>query len=294
MIPNTENQEVKLVHGIRGGIPSDRMNQIQARLLRSLKLRNLNPCLENPLVALGSQPTKKIQAHVRLSQGWHMLNEARSALIEAEACNVFYEEYEPNPVEAVYWCRFYLDDAILRLCSSLEHLLRCVAFYWDLRIPPPPNPASLVKVIKEAEKSSLPQVSGDVTTSLRALTTDTTTAKSTSPEPTDWEKCKKYRNDWVHNERPGIDGLGWEVLFKNGQDIPRAVLKELGYPATTSGKVVISVKTGCKIGELHRVVRNVYCQLFGVYERLAPLLCTPSSPPAGARGNKNDSCKPDI
>jgi hypothetical protein len=220
--------------------------------------------LENPLVALGSEHTK-IRAHVRLSQGWHLLNEARLALIEAEACKVFYEECEPNPVEAVYRSRFYLDDAALRLASSCEHLLWCVTFYWGLGLPKKSKSRIFLgPVIAKAEKSSLPQVSGDVATSLRGLATDS-----------DWAQCKQYRNDWVHNERPGIDGLDWEVLWNvQDKDIPPAIvqaLKELGYPATASGQSA-SVGTGRKIGELHRVVRNAYCQLFCVYERLAPLL----------------------
>src|ERR1017187_9179664 len=191
MTPNTGNQEVGLVHGIRGGIPNDRMEHIQAGLPRSFELRNLNPCLDNPLAALGSELTK-VHAHVRLSQGWHLLNEARSALIEADACKVFYEECEPNPVEAVYRCRFYLDDAVLRLCSSCEHLLQCVNLYWGLSLPKKRRNSLLVVVITEAEKSNLPQVSGDVATSLRGLGTD-------------WTECTRYRNAWVHDLRPGIE-----------------------------------------------------------------------------------------
>jgi Cthe_2314-like HEPN len=261
MTPNKENHKAKIAHGLRGGIPNDRMEQIQMGLPRSLELRNLNPCLEDPLATLGSKGTKliKIQAYVRLSQGWHLLNEARSALIEAEACKVFYEEREPNPVEALYRCRFYLDDAALRLCSSCEHLLQCVNFYWGLGVPIKSRDL-FRKVITETERSNLPEVSGEVTTSLRGVTT------------TEWEECKKYRNNWVHNERPGIDGLDWEVSFKsrNVQDIPAAILEELRIPVVP--RKSIRVGTGRKIAELHRVVRNAYCQLFGVYERLAPLV----------------------
>ena len=256
---NAEGQEVELAYGMRRGIPVVRMEQIQAGLPRSLDLQNLNPSLVNPLVALGSEQ-KKIRAHVRLSQGWHLLNEARSALIESEACKVFYEECKPNPVEAIYRCRFYLDDAALRLYSSCEHLLRCVTFYWGLSLPKSRD-SLLVRVITAAQQSSLLQVSGDVATSLQRLTGD-------------WEECKKYRDDWVHNERPGVDGLDWEVSFKRWnavKDIPPAIAQSLKYPATASGTSV-SVGTGRKIGELRQIVRNAYCELFGVYERLAPLL----------------------
>jgi hypothetical protein len=244
--------EVRLAHGIRGGIPNERMEQIQAGLLRSLELRNLNPCLETPLISLGSGHTK-VHAHIRLSQGWHMLNEARSALIEAEACKVFYEECEPNPIEAIYRCRFYLDDAALRLYSSCEHLLKCVTFYWGLS-----QHSSLDRVIAEAEKSPLPEV-GEVAIILRGLNKD-------------WKECMKYRNAWVHNERPGVDGLDWEMSFQSGKsenELPPQILKAMGSPTKISA---VKMRTGRKIGELHLVVKNAYCQLFGVYERFAKLL----------------------
>jgi hypothetical protein len=257
MNSNAEGQKTELAYGMRRGIPTARMEQIQAGLPRSYDLQNLNPCLADPIVALDSGH-KKIRARVRLSQGWHLLNEARTALIEAEACKVFYEECEANCTEAVYHCRFYLDDAALRLYSSCEHILRCITFYWNLSLPTKSRESLLARVIATAEKSSVPQVSGDVAASLRGLTAD-------------WEECKKYRDDWVHNERPSIHGLDWEVLFKtwDEKDIPPVILKALGFPA--SGKM-ISVGTGRKISELHRIVENSYCQLFSVYERLAPLI----------------------
>lgn len=264
MTQNTRNEDVKLVHGIRGGIPDGRMERIHAGLPSSMGLRNLNPCLERPLAALGTGHAK-VHAHVRLSQGWHLLNEARSALIEAEACKVFYKECEPNPVEAIYRCRYYLDDAALRLCSSCEHLLQCVNLYWGLGIRKKKQDSLLALVIAAAGGSNLPQLSGDVTTSLRGLGTD-------------WEQCRKYRNNWVHNERPGVQGLEWEVSFKpwNTQDMPPAIIRALKdsgcrVPAAGLGKSV-GVGTGRTIDELQQVVTNSYCQLFGVYERLAPLV----------------------
>jgi len=248
------------VYGIRGGIPNQRMEQINAGLPRSFELQKLHPYLEteNPFVILGCEQTKA-RAQVRLSQGWHLLNEGRTALVEADACKVFYEECEPNPVEAIYWRRFYLDDASLRLCSSGEHLLQCVNFYWKLGVPP--KRISLQKVVTAAEKSNVPDVNAVAARTLRSLTTE-------------WDDCKKYRNDWVHNERPGIAGLAWEISFSDKQSVPRQmaqVLKQSGYPSTATVRS-IGFGTGRQIGELDRVVRTVFCQLFRAYEGVAPLV----------------------
>lgn len=258
MVRNVGAQELQLAHGIRGGIPEDRMTAIQAALPRSLELRTLNPCLENPLVGLGSSHTR-VRAHVRLSQGWHLLNEARIALVESEACWLYYQEYEPNTTEAAYWARFYLDDAVLRLYSSCGNLLKAVRHYWGLSLPP--GDLLPAKVIAEAEKSSLPVLSRDIAASLRNLDTE------------EWTICNQYRRDWVHNDRPAIEGLTWDVLVKDRAElqIPQGVLRALGYSARPSG-TLISVGTGRKITDLKRIASAAYCQLLDVYKRVVGLL----------------------
>jgi len=261
--PRSDVEKVQLVHGMRGGISEDHMGDVQAGLPRSLDLRKLNPCLEEPLLGLGSKGMKTMRAHVRLSQGWHLLNEARIALVEADACKLFYEEYEPNSTEAIYWCRFYLDDAALRLGSSCDHLLQCVNFCWDLGVHAR-SMGVFGKVIAAAQASSEPEVSGEVATSLLGLTGDR-------------DACRAYRNDLVHNERPAIAGVDFGFMFsRQAEALPPSVaaaLTELGYPA---------IGTGRKINELRRVVRNAYCQLFAVYERLAPFVGLPDTKPMTA------------
>jgi hypothetical protein len=142
MTPNAENQEEKLVYGMRGGIPSDRMEQIHLGLPYSITLRDVFPYLADPLapplVRIG-----EMQARVRLSNGWHMLNQARIALVEAEACTLFYEECQHNHTEALYRCQYYLDDAALRLHSiiaasiMLRSVAGCISFIFSKRAVQP-------------------------------------------------------------------------------------------------------------------------------------------------------------
>ena len=127
-----ENPGAKLNYGIRGGIPSARMEQIHLGLAYPMKLQQILPFLVDPLVTL--MKPSKMKATIRLSDGWHVLNQARIGLVEAEACKVYYEEIEPNRIEAIFWSRYYLDDAALRLHSSCEHLLRSIDHYWTLRV----------------------------------------------------------------------------------------------------------------------------------------------------------------
>ena len=300
MTPDTENQEVKLAYGIRAGIREDRMEQIQLGLPYSMTLRDVLPYLADPFAGASSFQIDKMRARVRLSDGWHMLNQSRTALIEAEACKVFYEECQPNPVEARYRCRFYLDDAALRLHSSCEHLLWCVAAHWSLplsvlhknekrsawsvvkkiglhvtrdlinvirgttreRRPP----TLLVRVMNEAKRANPSDVPEGVANVLQRLQS----SKS-------WRECVKYRNLWVHNRLPAVAGLHPEVLFDrvdHRKEFPPEVLKAfqdaLGYPITNMRKMTVGV--GQDIDKLRETVRDAYSELFRAYESLAKLL----------------------
>ena len=65
MTPTTEHQEVKLIHGMRGAIPSDRMEQIHLQLPYSMTLRDVLPYLADPLAAPLVRGDK-MRARVRL------------------------------------------------------------------------------------------------------------------------------------------------------------------------------------------------------------------------------------
>jgi hypothetical protein len=283
--------------GMRGEIPSDRMEAIHLGLPYAMTLRDVLPYLVDPLCG-GQWPMDKMRARVRLSDGWHMLNQARGALVESEACKLFYEEVEPDPDEARYHCRFYLDDAALRLYSSCEHLLWCVVAYWNL----PSNVSKrkegwslwvvvkrialhltvglvnvargrtvggrsslLVRVICEAERSRYPKVRGDVARILRRLRSNAA-----------WRECTKYRHDWVHSRLPPIAGLQPAVSFGSfdENDIPpeiRTAMTALGYPAKIKGRKM-ALGVGPDIEVLRGIVRGAYDELFQAYEKFAQLL----------------------
>jgi hypothetical protein len=264
-----------------------------------MTLRDVLPYLADPLAGALHVEIDKIQARVRLSDGWHMLNQSRIALIEAEASKLFYEEFQPNPDEARYSCRFYLDDAALRLYSSCEHLLWCVASYWNLPITLSKRnekrsawavvkkigihltrdlinvihgtagdrraPTLLVRVITEAEKAKASHVRGEVAKVLRRLHS----SKS-------WTDCTNYRNLWVHNRLRAIAELNPEVLFGRvdpKKEFPPEVLnalEALARPLTNRRKMTVGV--GRDINQLRETVRDAYGELFRVYEGLAKLL----------------------
>jgi hypothetical protein len=271
---NPEEHEVELVHGMRGGIPSARMEQIHLALPYSLPLRDTLPILADPFAAplVG---IRKMRARVRLSDGWHMLNQARQALIEAEACTVFYEEIQSKHTESLYYCRYYLDDAALRLYSSCEHILQFVALHWNLSIHkkmPSANATpyseesrdgSLVLVLKAAEQFKDRLVHTEVAKLLRTLRSSRA-----------WKTCVKHRNDWVHSRIPATSGLFPSIMFETveyGKAFPSEILKLLGRKEGQKCERM-SFGEGSDICVLREAVRSAYCELFGMYEGFAKLL----------------------
>lgn len=251
---------------MRGPIPDDRMAQVQSRLLASYDLRQRIPHFQELLIGVppAGLGLGRFRALRRLVDGWHMLNQARLALVEADACKIFYEEIQPEVTESRYRCRFYLDDAALRLCSSCEHLLHFAIRYWNLpvarrkvRDDKGPTPL-LVRVIQASEKSPLPEVRLSVAKPLRNLRSNK-----------HWIECVKYRNAWVHNELPAVDGLGCALSFREIGEKERNVIESLvGLPRVPirMPRWGMTVKTGLDIDQLHRHITQAYAALYRALE----------------------------
>lgn len=126
----------------------------------------------------------------------------RVALFEYFAHGEYYRTVRRRPVEmvAIFFERFFLDDAAVRMYSAGEHLANAIAFMnnisdADLKPFRGGGRSSQQAVVaayfrKHHSRSKLTQI-------MRAL------AKSA-----DWEFTIKYRNRWVHEQPPSIAGLG--------------------------------------------------------------------------------------
>ena len=126
------------------------------------------------------------------------LNGAAHALSEAFAHQIWYLEKTnpPDELGAIYFRKYYLDDAALRLYSAGEHL------------------ADGILMMMEIDKSAL-KIKGS--SKQIKLGNYLITQKSEHPvsrivdelaHSTIWLQTLKYRNDWVHEQPPLITGLG--------------------------------------------------------------------------------------
>jgi hypothetical protein len=192
------------------------MESIQAGLPNSYELRERIPhfgalAAATPPRGIGM---REFQARLGFVDGWHMLNQARSALVESDACRVFYAEFQLNPTEALHRPRFYLDDAALRLYSSCERPCRSVLRYWNLPTPTRPTdsgsrPSPLIGVVIDAVQSAgLRVVSKDVGNILRRFRSNR-----------EWRALALYQHKWVHDEVPAVEGLKGKVTFERFDDI---------------------------------------------------------------------------
>lgn len=127
------------------------------------------------------------------------LAETRYALLESLAHKTWYLEKTnpPNELAAVFFSRFYIDDAALRLYSAAEHLAKAAVYILDIddnKIKANRGGSRFVtirKILLE-EKPEHP-----ITRAIDALY-----------KSKEWKSTVKYRDSWVHQQPPIIKGLG--------------------------------------------------------------------------------------
>lgn len=131
------------------------------------------------------------------------LAETRYALLESLAHKIWYLEKTnpPNDPCAIFFSRFYADDAALRLYSVAEHLAKAVVYILNIdnnKIKTNRSGSRFGTVnkilLKEMPKHPI---------------TGTITALYNLEE---WKSIVKYRNSWVHQQPPIIKGQG--LAFK--------------------------------------------------------------------------------
>jgi ribosomal protein S13 len=140
-----------------------------------------------------------------LQDATSVLEEARYALFEALAHVLWNREIRrpENESMAVFFGKFYADDAALRIYAAGEHLANAIA-----------NMLEIHKELKEYKQ----RIKGKNIVSKQALVgsylidsdpnNEVTKAILKLKESEEWKKTRKYRDDWVHGKPPIIRDLG--------------------------------------------------------------------------------------
>jgi hypothetical protein len=130
------------------------------------------------------------------------IEEATYAFHEILAQRKWYLEKRetPNETSAIFFSKFYADDVALRLYSAGEHLANAIVLMLeisqhDLRRSRKKNRIGLQVILGHYLINEQPN--NPVTKAILKLV-----------KAKEWLKTIKYRNDWVHNQPPTVEGLG--------------------------------------------------------------------------------------
>jgi ribosomal protein S13 len=135
------------------------------------------------------------------------LQESRYALREALAHIVWHREKRDPPDErdAVFFGKFYADDAAQRMYATGEHLANAILNM--LGIKQEVRDYQKLKLAKRKNISSKQAIVGsylidnepdhEITKAIRKL-----------KESEDWGKTRDYRDNWVHGQPPIVKGMG--------------------------------------------------------------------------------------
>ena len=157
-------------------------------------------------------------AAVCLQDTVNTLFEAKYALHEVYAHRIYYLEKttKPNEMAAIYFSKFYSDDIALRLYAATEHLASAIIAMLEI------NREEIIKIRKADRKISSASAIGSFL--LKQMSGHSITkAISDLIKCDEWKKIMDYRNKWVHEQPPLMEGMGivWKrkILWENeGED----------------------------------------------------------------------------
>ena len=195
----------------RGKLDKETSKSVDDNLpsVHDVRLATLN--FHPEFISIGFPPESKMPiVAVCLQDATSSLEEVRYALLEALAHIIWYREKitPSNETLAVFFGKFYADDAALRMFAVKEHLTNAVANILNLNEQ---DLRDLRKVFKKVD---------DLTRIGKDLKNKSPNHALVNPifsliDSESWIKTKRYRNDWVHNKPPIIKGLGINYERKN-------------------------------------------------------------------------------
>ncbi len=187
----------------RGLLGEDGLAEISPHLPDLTDLRDIILNLSPGFLPIKFPPESSIPiAAACLHDALRSVEDATYAFHEILAHRAWYLEKRgtPNETVAIFFSKFYADDVALRLYSAGEHLANALVFMLevskhDLERYQKKNRISLQVVVGHYLINEHPN--NPVTKAILKLV-----------KSKEWLKTIKYRNDWVHNQPPTVEGLG--------------------------------------------------------------------------------------
>jgi ribosomal protein S13 len=199
----------------RGKLDKETSARVEKELPEVVDVRTASLYLQPDPISMGFPTGSTIPiASVCLQDATSALMEARYALFEAIAHLVWYREKcePPNETLAVFFGKFYADDAALRIYAAGEHLANAIINMLEIK-----KEVSDFKRLKLAKSRNV--VSKQALVGIYLIENypdhEITKAIRRLKESMDWKKTRTYRDDWVHGKPPIISGMGIEYERRN-------------------------------------------------------------------------------
>jgi hypothetical protein len=249
----------------RGLLDATVLQKIDRLLPPVIPLRELALSLMPDFLSMQFSPESYVPiASVCFQDCTQTLVEVRIALFEYHAHGTYYRDVkEPaNESAAVFFERYFLEDAAFRLYSAGEHLANAIRFMLDVR-------ESQLQPYRKKKSSQ----QSTIAAYLRREATDSALSQAIvelGAAPC-WRFTTAYRNRVVHEQPPIVSGLGhsfrrrlrWIVsrdrtkslLEIGGGDAPEFEIATVAYQLETANQLFV------------RAVGDVFEEYFTVLER---------------------------
>ena len=176
--------------------------EITAKVPRAVEIQS-RLLLPVVLIAMKAGPKKRLDiATVCLHDASEVACEVVYALDQAYASLVWFREVHPQApleTEACIRGKFYADDAALRLYATAEHIANFIVAFLEIEKstlgPYEEKNASHAHVVGKYLMKEMP--THEISMAVKDLLTEK-----------NWGKAMNYRNMWVHEQPPLIEGVG--------------------------------------------------------------------------------------
>lgn len=198
----------------RGKLDKLTGNRIASELPDVVEIRTAALQLQPDFISMQYPPGSTIPiASVCLQDVTSTLQEVRHALFEALAYILWYREKSdpPNDHLAVFFGRFYVDDAALRLYAAGEHLAEAIVCMLEI------DKESLRKYRKTGRPDNHGSQQSALGKYLRAEMSahPITEAICELIRSEEWLPTIGYRDVWVHRKPPIVEGMGISYERRN-------------------------------------------------------------------------------
>jgi hypothetical protein len=191
----------------RGRLTTDELRTIDTQLPDTLTFQRETLELSPDAISVNAPKDSEIpKAAVCFMDLGGTLCAVRHALHECLACGLWYRQQDPpNEEGAIFMECYYLDDAALRLYSAGEHLANAIAFMLEIRD----------EDLRSYKKRRVSQQSVVGTyLSKKRPEEKVTKALVSLADSQEWNATTEYRNAWVHQQPPTVEGLGIQYRRK--------------------------------------------------------------------------------